>query len=184
MCKKYFHLITLTMLIATSPSALSEGFSVSSPEAQGLSSERLEQLSALSEKYVQEGRVSGIVNLVLRNGKVVHYEAAGQRGSDNDAAMEVDEALSATFEAALGPRSSFRRTRHRQPPVDAPSLLCRAAVFMRRIRRKDRGCRARVCGENQGSASRSCSRREIDEARPPRALEALIKLPSSATLMN
>jgi CubicO group peptidase (beta-lactamase class C family) len=56
-----------------------------------LSSERLERLSALSEKYVQEGRVSGIVNLVLRNGKVVHYEAAGQRGSDNDAAMKVDD---------------------------------------------------------------------------------------------
>lgn len=91
MCKKYFHLITLTMLIATSPSALSEGFSVSSPEAQGLSSERLGRLSALSEKYVQEGRVSGIVNLVLRNGKVVHYEAAGKRGSDNDATMEVDD---------------------------------------------------------------------------------------------
>ena len=91
MYKKYFQLIALAMLIALSPSALTEGFSASSPETQGLSSERLERLSALSEKYVQEGRVSGIVNLVLRNGKVVHYEAAGQRGSDNDAAMEVDD---------------------------------------------------------------------------------------------
>ena len=91
MYKKYFHLIALTMLIALSPSALTEGFSVSSPETQGLSSERLERLSALSKKYVKEGRVSGIVNLVLRNGKVVHYEAEGQRGSDNDAAMEVDD---------------------------------------------------------------------------------------------
>jgi len=91
MYKKCFRLIALTAVIAMSPSALSEGFSTSSPETQGLSSERLERLSALSEKYVQEGRVSGIVNLVLRNGKVVHYEAAGQRGSDNDAAMEVDD---------------------------------------------------------------------------------------------
>ena len=91
MYKKCFRLIALTAVIAMSPSALSEGFSTSSPETQGLSSERLERLSALSEKYVHEGRVSGIVNLVLRNGKVVHYEAAGQRGSDNDAAMEVDD---------------------------------------------------------------------------------------------
>ena len=65
------------MVIAVSPTALSGGFSASSPETQGLSSERLERLSALSEKYVQEGRVSGIVNLVLRNGQVVHYEATG-----------------------------------------------------------------------------------------------------------
>ena len=50
MYKKYFHLIALTMLIALSPSALTEGFSVSSPETQGLSSERLERLSALSKK--------------------------------------------------------------------------------------------------------------------------------------
>lgn len=91
MNKNCLSFMALTVLIALSPSALSEGFPVSSPETQGLSSERLERLSALSEKYVQEGRVSGIVNLVLRNGKVVHYEAAGQRGSDNDAAMEVDD---------------------------------------------------------------------------------------------
>ena len=91
MYKKYVHRIALAMAMLLSPSALSEGFSASSPETQGLSSERLERLSALSEKYVQEGRVSGIVNLVLRNGKVVHYEATGQRGSDNDAAMEVDD---------------------------------------------------------------------------------------------
>ena len=91
MHKKFIQLIALTMVIAVSPTALSGGFSASSPETQGLSSERLERLSALSEKYVQEGRVSGIVNLVLRNGQVVHYEATGKRGSDNESAMEVDD---------------------------------------------------------------------------------------------
>ena len=91
MHKKFVQLIALTMVIAVSPTALSGGVSASSPETQGLSSERLERLSALSEKYVQEGRVSGIVNLVLRNGQVVHYEATGKRGSDNESAMEVDD---------------------------------------------------------------------------------------------
>jgi CubicO group peptidase (beta-lactamase class C family) len=86
-----FRLIALTIMVNLSSLSLAEGFASSSPEAQGVSSERLELLSALSNKYVQEGRVSGIVNLVLRNGKIIHYEAAGQRGSDNDAAMEADD---------------------------------------------------------------------------------------------
>lgn len=83
----------LALLIAITVPALSlaKEFSISSPETQGVSSQRLERLSALSEKYVKEGRVSGIVNLVLRNGEVIHYEATGKRGSDTDAPMKVDD---------------------------------------------------------------------------------------------
>ena len=88
---KCLHLIVVAILVNLSSLSVAKEFATSSPEAQGVSSERLERLSALSQKYVQEGRVSGIVNLVLRNGKVVHYEATGKRGSDNDAAMEVDD---------------------------------------------------------------------------------------------
>ena len=91
MNKKLLQIIALLITASLSALSLAEGFSKSSPEAQGISSQRLERLSALSEKYVKEGRVSGIVNLVLRNGEVVHYEATGKRGSDNDTAMEVDD---------------------------------------------------------------------------------------------
>ena len=35
------------------------------------------------QQYVDEGRVAGIVNLVVRNGEVIHYEATGNRGADN-----------------------------------------------------------------------------------------------------
>jgi CubicO group peptidase (beta-lactamase class C family) len=88
---KCLHLIVVAILVNLSSLSVAKEFATSSPEAQGVSSERLERLSALSQKYIQEGRVSGIVNLVLRNGEVVHYESTGKRGSDNDAAMEVDD---------------------------------------------------------------------------------------------
>ena len=91
MNNKVLQIVALLITANLSALSLAEGFSKSSPEAQGISSQRLERLSALSEKYVKEGRVSGIVNLVLRNGEVVHYEATGKRGSDNDTAMEVDD---------------------------------------------------------------------------------------------
>ena len=91
MNKKLLQIIALLITASLSELSLAEGFSKSSPEAQGISSQRLERLSALSEKYVKEGRVSGIVNLVLRNGEVVHYEATGKRGSDNDTPVEVDD---------------------------------------------------------------------------------------------
>lgn len=63
----------------------------SEPEQQGVSSERLQRLSALSKQYVDEGRVTGIVNLVLRNGEVIHYEATGNRGADDPSPMQVDD---------------------------------------------------------------------------------------------
>ena len=63
----------------------------SKPEEQGVSSERLQRLSKLSKQYVDEGRVAGIVNLVLRNGEIIHYEATGNRGADDPSPMKVDD---------------------------------------------------------------------------------------------
>ena len=52
----------------------------SMPEEQDISSDRLQLLKEMSQMYVDEGRVAGIVNVVVRNGKVVHYEATGSKG--------------------------------------------------------------------------------------------------------
>ena len=52
---KRFRIIALTALVNLSSLSVAEEFATSSPETQGVSSERLERLSALSEKYVNEG---------------------------------------------------------------------------------------------------------------------------------
>ena len=41
------------------------------PAAQGVSAERLKRLDDLAKRYVDEGRVSGMVNVVLRNRQVI-----------------------------------------------------------------------------------------------------------------
>lgn len=81
-------LATLMLLIPVTGSASLE---MSNPEKQGVSSEKLKRLSELSKQYVDEGRVTGIVNLVLRNGEVIHYEATGKRGVDDPSPMQVDD---------------------------------------------------------------------------------------------
>ena len=60
-------------------------------ERQGISSERLKRLDALAERYVSEGRVAGLVTLVARNGKVVYYAAAGQRGAEDPTPLRKDD---------------------------------------------------------------------------------------------
>ena len=47
------------------------------PEQVGMSGERLERLSALTQRYVDEGKLAGAVVLVAREGQVVHLDAVG-----------------------------------------------------------------------------------------------------------
>ncbi len=60
------------------------------PEREGMSSERLERVTALAERYVTGKRVPGMVTMVARNGKVLHFEATGQRGLNDPAPLTKD----------------------------------------------------------------------------------------------
>ena len=46
----------------------------------GISAERLQRVDALSQRYVGEGRVAGMVTLVSRHGKLVQARAEGALG--------------------------------------------------------------------------------------------------------
>ena len=56
----------------------------------GMSAERLDRITALTQRYVDEGKLAGVVTLVARDGKIVHFEAVGQRGADDDRPMTQD----------------------------------------------------------------------------------------------
>ena len=83
--------LILAALMAVTPLTGLASLETSEPEDQGLSSDKLQRLSDLSKQYVEDGRVAGIVNLVVRNGEVVHYEATGNRGADDPSPMQVDD---------------------------------------------------------------------------------------------
>ncbi|MEC9252329.1 MAG: serine hydrolase domain-containing protein [Pseudomonadota bacterium] len=62
----------------------------SAPEDQGLSSGGIAKISAWSAKYVEEGKLAGMVTLVARGGDIVHFEAVGQRGSGDSRPLTRD----------------------------------------------------------------------------------------------
>ena len=61
------------------PLASSPGLSRATPEAVGMSADRLARIRPVIEQYVKDGRIAGTVTLVMRNGKVAHLEAIGNQ---------------------------------------------------------------------------------------------------------
>src|SRR5262245_8378501 len=60
------------------------------PEAVGLSSERLKNLSDVFQAYATDKRMSGSVVLILRHGKVAYFNSFGKRDVESGAAMQND----------------------------------------------------------------------------------------------
>jgi len=81
---------SLALVPATLPLARAEAPPAASPESVGLSSERLQRLRAGMQRYVDEGRVSGLVTYVTRAGRVVHHEAYGKADLEAGRAMTKD----------------------------------------------------------------------------------------------
>ena len=73
-------------LVEASPAGLVEA----PADDAGMSAERLDRITALAERYVDEDKLAGVVTLVARDGRIVHFEAVGQRGADDDRPMTKD----------------------------------------------------------------------------------------------
>ncbi|HPE74746.1 MAG TPA: serine hydrolase domain-containing protein [Draconibacterium sp.] len=61
-----------------------------SPESVGISAERLARIDKMCEVEVANGNVPGIVSLVARNGKIVHWKAYGMAENQTGRKMERD----------------------------------------------------------------------------------------------
>ncbi|MBP1620110.1 MAG: hypothetical protein H6Q02_877, partial [Acidobacteria bacterium] len=77
MTRRLLVLLLLAAVLAA-PALPAQAPSSLTPESVGLSGERLRRLSAAMQRYVDEGRVAGIVTCVARNGVVAHLEAFGK----------------------------------------------------------------------------------------------------------
>ncbi|MYE84169.1 MAG: beta-lactamase family protein [Gammaproteobacteria bacterium] len=61
------------------------------PELQGMSSDRLQRVQALNQRYTDAGIIAGIVTAVARNGVIVHQSASGVRGVDDPRPIALDD---------------------------------------------------------------------------------------------
>jgi CubicO group peptidase (beta-lactamase class C family) len=60
------------------------------PEAVGMSSQRLNRLTTEMKAIAERGDVPGVVTMVARKGKVVHFEATGKRELEGGTPMQKD----------------------------------------------------------------------------------------------
>lgn len=81
----------LSASVFGAPSAQAQsGLQLASPESAGFSSERLKRLDTAMQRVVDDKQYAGVVTLLARHGKVVHFSAVGQRDLAGGAPLEKD----------------------------------------------------------------------------------------------
>jgi CubicO group peptidase (beta-lactamase class C family) len=60
------------------------------PEALGISSARLKNLDSAMQRYVDEGKLAGLLTMIARRGKVVHFETYGYMDKETATPMKKD----------------------------------------------------------------------------------------------
>ena len=63
---------------------------MAAPEEVGVSAKRLEHIRPVMQGYVDDGRIAGILTVVARRGKIVHFETVGMRDVENNKPIEAD----------------------------------------------------------------------------------------------
>ena len=61
------------------------------PEAVGLSSERLQRINQMIQRYIDGSEITGAITMVSRRGKVAHFEAQGQMDLEKKAPMRTSK---------------------------------------------------------------------------------------------
>ena len=64
--------------------ATAQGLPTATPEDVGLSSERLDRIKPIMQGYIDDGTTGGILTMIARRGKIVHFEMVGKRDIVND----------------------------------------------------------------------------------------------------
>lgn len=77
------------LFLATGPLNAAE-LPVVEPAEAGFSAERLDKINEFVRRDIDSGKLVGVVTMVARHGKVVHFEASGKYGLDNDTPIEKD----------------------------------------------------------------------------------------------
>jgi CubicO group peptidase (beta-lactamase class C family) len=82
--------VVVALVVGWATSAAAQALAPVRPEVVGLSAERLKRLGAVMKRYVDEGRIAGVVTLVARGGRVADLQAFGQADREAGVPMRPD----------------------------------------------------------------------------------------------
>ena len=83
-------LVAALCLIPTPPAA-AQDLAPATPESAGMSSDRLAEATRALQAHVNRSNIAGVVAAVARHGRVVYFEALGQRDREAGDAMARDD---------------------------------------------------------------------------------------------
>ena len=83
--------LLVTTLIGFAADTHAADLEIASPEGVGMSEQRLAQIADITQRYVDEGKLAGVITMVARHGKLVHFEVVGSRGAEDKRALEKDD---------------------------------------------------------------------------------------------
>ncbi len=85
-----FSLVLAAVLLVGAGGAWAAALPKAKPAEIGLGADRLSRLSRVMKEYCDEGRVAGVVCLIMRNGKVAYHEAFGKLDPAKGTPMPAD----------------------------------------------------------------------------------------------
>src|ERR1700683_5105300 len=83
-------LVAIGLAPAFAQDAAADWLPAAPPETVGLSSERLERISAEVQRTIDQKRIAGAVTLVVRHGKVAWFKAQGMQDREAAKPMQTD----------------------------------------------------------------------------------------------
>jgi CubicO group peptidase (beta-lactamase class C family) len=91
LARQFLHsLLLAAVFTSVSGGVVAADLASARPESVGMSTLRLNRLGNEMKALAERGAVPGVVTLVARDGKVVHFEAAGKRELEGGAPMKKD----------------------------------------------------------------------------------------------
>tara|TARA_B100000575_G_scaffold258978_1_gene230921 strand:+ start:2359 stop:3612 length:1254 start_codon:yes stop_codon:yes gene_type:complete len=70
---------------------ISQEIKFSDPDRQGVDNDRIERITELSKKYVDDKKVANVTTIINRNGKIIYYNSFGNRGFDDKGEVKKDD---------------------------------------------------------------------------------------------
>lgn len=83
--------VIAALCLAPAPPAAAQDLAPANPESAGMSSERLADATAALQAHVNRSNIAGVVAAVARHGRIVYFEALGQRDRETGDAMSRDD---------------------------------------------------------------------------------------------